>query len=478
MLLKHFFTHKIAHSSYMLVGNRFAVVIDPRRDVDIYIQEARALGVAITHIFQTHLHADFVSGHIELAEKTGAQIYAAESAKCMFEYTGLAEGDSVDIEDMKLVVLETPGHTPEHLSFVVIDTSRSDQPVGVFTGDTLFVGDVGRPDLFPEQSTELASKLYHSLHDKLMKLPDYCEIYPAHGAGSLCGRAMGSKMSSTIGYERHFNSALQIKDKSHFIKSLTENMPPAPDHFSRLSEINRRGPLKTADLPRLERLSPAGFAERMKEHSMMVVDTRSYAAFGGCHIPGAMHIELDGNFPTFAGWMLPVNGRFLLVGDTWEKAEEAVTWARRTGVDNIEGFLGGGMLEWSGSGLDLDCVIQVSAKELHDRLTGDETIVLLDVRSPEEYEDNHIEGAVNIPVADLRTRWKELHPEKKTILLCSSGMRSSMGASILKRHGIKNIMNLAGGMSGYSAAGYTGECLACTMPHGSRFHAGHRETHS
>lgn len=222
MLLKHFFIGKIAHSSYILAGKEICAVIDPQRDVDIYIKEARALDVDITHIIQTHLHADFISGHMDLAKKTGAKIFVSKSANCTFNHVAVSEGDIIELEDMLLKVLETPGHTPEHVSYVVIDKSRSDSPVGVFVGDTLFVGDVGRPDLFPDMAEELAGKLYHSLHDKLLKLPDYCEVYPAHGAGSLCGRAMGAKWRTTIGYERNFNSELQIQDKSEFIKSLTE----------------------------------------------------------------------------------------------------------------------------------------------------------------------------------------------------------------------------------------------------------------
>lgn len=242
MLIKHFFMKKIAHSSYILAGQKSCAVIDPQRDIDIYIQEARSLGVEITHILQTHLHADFISGHMDLAEATGAKIYVAKSAECAFDHIPLSEEDTIKIENMLLKVIETPGHTPEHLCYVVTDTVRGDSPIGVFVGDTLFVGDVGRPDLFPDIAINLASKLYHSLHDKLLKLPDYCEVYPAHGAGSLCGRAMGAKYQTTIGYERNFNPALQIKDKDAFIKSLTENMPPAPDHFSRCSDINCKGP--------------------------------------------------------------------------------------------------------------------------------------------------------------------------------------------------------------------------------------------
>ena len=469
MLLKHFFTEKIAHSSYILAGQDTCAVIDPQRDTGHYIKEARNLGVRITHIIQTHLHADFISGHIDLAEKTGARIYVAKSARCTFDHVPLNEGDEFFLEDMKLHVLETPGHTPEHISLVVTDTARCDSPVGVFVGDTLFVGDVGRPDLFPDIARELAGKLFHSLHDKLMQLPDYCEIYPAHGAGSLCGRSMGAKWRSTIGFERRFNQSMQFKDEDAFISSLTENMPPAPDHFSRCSDINRHGPARLADLPFLEALSVNQFAEKMEDKDTIILDTRSYLAFGGQHISGAWHLDLNGNFPTFAGWVLPTDKQILLVADDYEKVMATITWARRTGVDHIVGYLDDGMSDWSLSGLPSSSVQQISAHALYQQISMDENITLLDVRAPAEYEDSHISGAVNIPVADLRWRFNELNPARTTILMCSSGNRSSLGSSILKQHGFENVINLAGGMTGYSAAGYTKECRACATPHGSRF---------
>jgi glyoxylase-like metal-dependent hydrolase (beta-lactamase superfamily II)/rhodanese-related sulfurtransferase len=469
MLLKHFFTRKIAHSSYILAGKNGCAVIDPQRDVDVYITEARAMGVDITHILQTHLHADFISGHIDLAKETGAKIYVAKSAKCAFDHVALSEGDTIELEDMVLEVLETPGHTPEHLSYVVIDKSRSNSPVGVFVGDTLFVGDVGRPDLFPDMAQGLAGKLYHSLHDNLLKLPDYVEVYPAHGAGSLCGRAMGAKWTSTIGYERHFNAALQIKNKSAFIKSLTENMPPAPDHFSRCSDINRQGPARLADVPKMEELSAGQFKERLGDPSLVVLDTRNYHAFASQHIAGAWHLDLNGNFPTFAGWVLPTDKDILLVADDHKKALEANTWARRVGVDKIVGYLDGSMVAWAVAGFRTSHIELISAEDLHDLITGDANFVLLDIRAPLEYRDNHIDGAINIPVADLRTRHNELNRDKTIVLICSSGNRSSLGASILKQHGFKDVYNVAGGMTGYSAAGYTRECRACVNPHGSRF---------
>jgi glyoxylase-like metal-dependent hydrolase (beta-lactamase superfamily II)/rhodanese-related sulfurtransferase len=469
MRLKHFFLNKIAHSSYIIAGQKFCAVIDPQRDIDMYIHEARALGVDITHILQTHLHADFVSGHMDLASKTGARIYVSESARCTFDHIAVSEGDTIEIENMVFRVIETPGHTPEHICYIVSDKTRADFPVCAFVGDTMFVGDVGRPDLFPDIAEELAGKLFHSLHDKLLKLPDSVEIYPAHGAGSLCGRAMGAKWSTTLGYERRFNSALQIKDKAEFIKSLTENMPPAPDHFSRCSDINRKGPEMISNLPEMEELSSEMFKERIKKSDIDILDTRSYLSYGSQHIQGSWHLDLNGNFPTFTGWMLPVDKDILIISEDYNKALESRLWALRVGIDRIVGYLDGGIAAWAVAGYKTGFTRQISASDLHDMVTGKSNFILLDVRTNTEYEDNHIKGAINIPVGELRTRYRELNKEKPTILICSSGNRSSLGTSILSRNGFTNLFNVAGGMSGYSAAGYTKQCKICDNPHGSRF---------
>jgi glyoxylase-like metal-dependent hydrolase (beta-lactamase superfamily II)/rhodanese-related sulfurtransferase len=468
MLIKHFFTEKIAHSSYMLVGDGTCAVIDPQRDADIYIEEARAQGVVITHIMQTHLHADFISGHMDLARLTGADIYIAKSAGCTFRHKPLSEGDTVWIENMKIDVLETPGHTPEHLSYVVIDTSRAGEPVGVFVGDTMFVGDVGRPDLFPDMAGELAGKLYHSLHDKLLKLPDFCEVYPAHGAGSLCGRSMGAKQRSTIGYERRFNNAIQIGDKTEFIKSLMENMPPAPDHFSRCSDINRKGPALLMDTPEMEELDVEAFRRRVDADDAIVVDVRSYHAFGSQHVPGAWSLDSNGNLPTFAGWVLPGDKEIYLVAENHKTALDARKWFRRVGLDNVVGYLKGGIPAWAVAGMQSSSVRQLSAEDLHDMAKGERNFILLDVRAEAEFMDSHITGAVNIPAADLRTRHDELDKDKMVLVICSSGNRSSLATSILKQHGFKNVRNVAGGMTGYSAAGYVKQCHVCENPHGSR----------
>ncbi|MBN2415057.1 MBL fold metallo-hydrolase [bacterium] len=476
MLLKHYFVEKIAHSSYILAGKKSCAVIDPRRDVDLYINEARNLGVEITHILETHLHADFVSGHMDLAARTGAKIYAPKSGRCAFDHVPLSEGDTVTLEDMVLSVLETPGHTPEHIVYVVTDTSRGDSPIGVFVGDTMFVGDVGRPDLFPDIAEELAGKLYHSLHEKLLKLPDYCEVYPAHGAGSLCGRAMGAKWRTTIGYERRYNGALQIESKKAFISSLTSNMPPAPDHFSRCSDINRKGPALISSLPHLRELTPAAFKKAIADSGIIVLDTRSYDSFGSHHVPGSWHVDFGGNFPTFSGWVLPVGKEVLMVSSSYEEALQANIWLQRVGVDRVTGYLDGGMSAWAVAGFATSEINQISAEELHDMVTGSSNIVLLDVRAPAEYADNHIEGAINIPAPGLRIRHKELDKRKPTVLICSTGNRSSLGASILGQHGFSELYNVAGGMTGYSAAGYTKRCRVCENPHGSRYFSKYLDT--
>lgn len=469
MLLKHFFIEKIAHSSYILAGSNACAVIDPSRDVDMYIKEARKLGVDITHVLETHPHADFVSGHMELAHRGGAKIYMPEAGNCAFDHVPLSEGDVLKVDDIELEVLETPGHSPDSVCYVVTDTSRGEGPLGVFTGDTLFVGDVGRPDLFPNRAEELAGKLYHSL-DKLLQLPDHCEVYPAHGAGSLCGRALSAKWRTTIGYEREYNQALQIKDKAAFIRSLTSDMPAAPDHFSRCNDINREGPALISDLPFLEELDPFSFKDRLSDPDVIVVDVRGYDAFGSQHVPGAWHIAMNGNFPTFAGWVLPPDKDILLIAGGYEEASQANLWARRVGLDRVVGVLDGGMFAWAVAGQRTSSVYQISAEDLHDMVRGASLseFVLVDVRSPREYQDTHIEGAVNIPAPDLRTRFKELDADKPTVMICSSGHRGSLGASILKQHGFRDVYNVAGGMTGYSAAGYAKECKVCENPHGSR----------
>ncbi len=468
MLLKHFFVDKIAHSSYLLGGAKSCAIIDPQRDVDIYIDTARNLDLDITLILETHLHADFVSGHMELADRTGATIYAPKAGNCTFHHQGLSEGDTIQLEKIEITIYETPGHTPEHISYVVSDITRGVDPVGIFVGDTLFVGDVGRPDLFPGKAEELAKKLYHTLHKKILTLPDFTEVYPAHGAGSLCGKAIGVKYQTTIGYERRYNPVLQIKSEEEFIQALTTNMPPAPDYFSRCSEINRIGTRLLRELPHLKELSPEMFHQKMKDENTVILDCRAYDAFGGQHIPCSYNIDLGGNFATFAGWTIPPEKNILLVTTTYEQAIEATTRLHRVGLDNVIGYLDGGMAGWVTLGFKTNRVDQLSSDDFHEMSKLDRKFILVDVRSLNEYQDSHIQGSINIPAPFLRTRHKELNPNVTIVLLCSTGNRSSLAASILKQHGFDRIFNLAGGMKGYNAAGYGPVCKACYGYHGPR----------
>ncbi len=466
MLIQQFFVGGLAHCSYLLGGAETCAVIDPRRDVRVYLEAIKSQGLRLTHILQTHLHADFVSGHLELAARTGAEIYAPRSASCTFPHRAVAEGDVFAVDDMEVRVLETPGHTPEHVVYAVADVARSKEPAAVFTGDVLFVGDVGRPDLFPGRAQALAGELYDSLHGKILKLPDFCEVYPAHGAGSLCGREISAKRSTTIGYERRYNYALAITDRDDFIRRLTTGMPAAPDHFSRCSEINRRGPALVAGMPSVLPLPPEEFRARARKEGTVVLDVRSYEAFGGCHVPGAYHIDITSNFSTFAGWIIPPEVEVLLVTEGEAQVEKAVVLLRRVGMDRISARLDGGMFAWANAGFPAGHIPQLAAPELMTQLCGPDPPAVVDVRAAGEYAGGHIPGALHIPAPDLRTRYGELDPERRYVMVCNVGQRASMAASLLKQRGFREVMNLAGGMTGYNAATGGGVCPVCALPHG------------
>lgn len=457
MYIEQFYIPKIAHSSYLLAGEENCAIVDPSRDIDAYITAAKNMGFKITHILETHLHADFVSGHMDLAEKTGARIYVPASANCQFEHEALKEGDEFRIDNIVVQILDTPGHTPEHLAYVIRDESRGKEPVVLFSGDTLFVGDVGRPDLFPGRAEELASNLFNSLQ-KFKDLPDFCEVLPAHGAGSLCGRAMGAKRRSTIGYEKRYNEALKIESEEKFIASLTNEMPPVPDHFGRCSEINRKGPQLVRKLSEIKSFSPMEFGKLAESDEYVILDCRSYNAFGGQHIIHSYGIDFDGNFPTFSGWVIPPEKKILLVTPQRVPVEQVAVWLRRVGLDNSVGYLEGGMFEWSKNGLPSRHICQVSAPEM-EVLQRKDKIQVLDVRGVSEFEENHIEGAINIPAPDLRERYQELDKEKQYYIICSTGHRSSLAISLLLQRGFEQLFNVAGGMNGMGEFGENRETI-------------------
>jgi glyoxylase-like metal-dependent hydrolase (beta-lactamase superfamily II)/rhodanese-related sulfurtransferase len=452
MIIHQYFIPGLAHSSYIVAGNRTCAVIDPERDAGRYIAAAREMGLRITHVLETHLHADFISGHLDLADATGAEIYASRSADCTFPHTPLAEGDMVQLEAIRFSVIETAGHTPEHICFIATDTTRGETPGALFSGDTLFVGDVGRPDLFPGRAEELASSLFDNLQSKIMTLPDECEVYPAHGMGSLCGRAMAAKRTSTIGYEKKYNYALRIRSREEFIRALTSDMPAAPDHFTRCSAINRAGPALMRDLIRPVPIEPRSVAGRIRADDAIFLDVRSYPAFSGMHIPGSWHIDLGGNFATQAGWILPPDKDILLVVEGRQQSEEAALQLHRVGFDRVTGYIEGGMLVWGTAALPFGRVPVISPEEAHALIRSNEAI-LIDVRSQEEWQDGHVGGSIHIPWHDLRTRHTELDPAQRYIVMCRGGQRASIAASILKRHGFGRVCNLGGGYTAYQRAG-------------------------
>ncbi|NLE39584.1 MAG: MBL fold metallo-hydrolase [Pirellulaceae bacterium] len=470
MLIEQYYVDGIAHLSYVVGGKASCVVVDPKRDVEDYLAAARRLGLKITHILETHLHADFISGHMDLARRTGAKIYAPRSGKCAYDHVAIGDGDSFDVEDMHVEVLDTPGHTPDGVCYVFTDRSRGDEPAAVFTGDTLFVGDVGRPDLFPGRGDELASQLFDNLHGKLLKLPDACLVYPAHGAGSLCGKAMGAMRISTIGYERRFNPALQYKTEAEFKESLLSGMPEAPDHFARCSEINRRGPALASEMPAPRPLSP-GELRKLSDEGHTVLDVRDYAAFGGAHVPGAFNIDAAHNFSTFAGWLLPADRPIVLVAGSNDQVAQLATMLRRVGLDDVIGYLDGGMGPWIVGGMPIDRIPTATIREVRGWCEqGRRPMTILDVRAKGEWDTSHIDGAVHIPLPATRAERDKLDRDATTVLVCKSGARASTAGSILQRNGFKDLAVMAGGMTAWTAAGLVPECATCALTHGPRTH--------
>lgn len=454
MIIRQFFIPGIAHSSYLIGGTGSCLIVDPSRDTDRYIEAAAEEHVRIVGILETHLHADFISGHRDLAARTGAPIYMPAQADCTFPHIPVRQGSVITMDDIRIEVRETPGHTPEHVSYVLIHLSRSEEPVAVFCGDTLFVGDVGRPDLFPGKAHELASALFTSLHTQLMVLPDHCEVYPAHAAGSLCGKSLGAKRWSTIGYEKQANPLLLITERDEFVKALTTEMPPVPDHFSRCSEVNRSGPTLLTDIPAPSPYNPHAVHEMIQNKKVGIIDTRRYDAFGGMHILGSLNIDAEVNFSTFAGWVIDPGQPIIIVSHHADQAREATLMMHRVGIDQIEGFLTEGVQAWALSGYETGHIPVISVQELAAMITGTGEIQILDVRTAAEYTGYHIPDSIHIPWADLRARSHEISATRRVAVICGTGVRSGIACSILKRSGISEIFNVAGGYSAWIAAGY------------------------
>lgn len=452
MEFKQFYTHGLAHCSYLIGGKTHCVVVDPAREVSQYIAAAENLGLTITGIIETHLHADFVSGHIALKELTGATIYITEKANAEFEHRAVKDGEEIRIDTLLFKMLDTPGHTPESSVYLVSDLERGEEPVLAFTGDTLLVGDAGRPDLFPDIKHELAAKLYDSLR-RLETLGDNIELYPAHGAGSLCGRALSSKLSSTIGTEKMHNPAMRIHPKEVFVNTFLDGMPEAPDHFSRCSRINAKGAPAVSRLPKPVAYAPGEFLS-LSRSGCVVADTRDQLSFGAAHIPGAYGLSLKGNFATFSGWVLPPDKPIILVVDDIKELPLVFKLLYSVGLDNVAGYLRGGMPAYVSSGLITARLESISVTEARERHEKGE-ILLVDTRLKSEWDSGHIECTRHIPAPDVRSEFHTLTGDKPVAFICNSGNRSLLAASLMRSlSGSDHVINVIGGTSAWVALGF------------------------
>ena len=444
----------LAQLSY-LVGDDAAgtaAVIDPRRDVDAYLDAARRHGVRIAHIIETHIHADFVSGARELAARTGASICGGRSDDYRFELRQLDDGDQIDLGGVRLRALHTPGHTPEHVSLLAFDAKQGEEPFAVFTGDTLFNLDVGRPDLLGGGTEQrLARQLYHSLFEVLVPLGDRVEVYPCHGAGSACGRAIGDRNQSTIGNERVYSEALRPRSEDEFVQWMLGGMPEPPRHYARLKKVNAAGAPLRGGLPVVPPLAPAELRERASKQDALVLDARSILAFGGGHVPGALNIALRPEFPNWVGWMVDPDVEILLIVESERDLLPTVEHLYRLGYDRLGGYLLDGMTSWQNAGLGLSSVRQWTVHDL-DRHRQDGDLVVLDVRSDEEWAEGHVPGARHIYVPHLEDRLGELDRGKAVATYCGTGFRASIAASLLKRNGFREVINVPGSWTAWKAA--------------------------
>jgi hydroxyacylglutathione hydrolase len=451
MYFEQFYLGCLAHASYMMASEGEAVVVDPQRDVDIYLQAAEANHVTIRHIFETHLHADFVSGHRELAARTGATIYMGKEAGATFPHVGVGDGFELRVGNIAIRALETPGHTPESICLVIADEEKSPAPWALLTGDTLFLGDVGRPDLSKRHTpVQLAGMLYDSLHNKILRLADDVLVYPAHGAGSLCGRNMRAERVSTIGTERLTNYALQIQSREEFVRQLTSNLPTRPEYFSQDAEINRSGAVALSDLPALPVLEPAELKTILAEGGI-ALDVRSGEQFAAGHVPGSVNIALSGQFASWAGALLGLAARPVLIADSEEQAAEARMRLARIGLEDARGFLQGGIAAWSEAGLPLATVRQVSVEELDAQLRA-EPLQVLDVRREAEWESGHVEGATWWPLDNFKIAPPEIDNNLPIAVHCKSGYRSIIACSLLQRAGFRDVINVIGGFDAWQQA--------------------------
>ncbi|MEO5592300.1 MAG: MBL fold metallo-hydrolase [Chitinophagaceae bacterium] len=450
MFIKQFYTGCLSEAAYYIESEGEAAVIDPLRDTDEYITLQNDRNARIKYIFETHFHADFVSGHIDLGEKTGAPIVYGPKTETNYPVKVAKDGEVFKLGKITIEVLHTPGHTLESTCYLLRD--EDGKAHAVFTGDTLFVGDVGRPDLAQQGSTltmeDLAGMMYDSLQNKIITLADDVLVYPAHGPGSSCGKNLGPETFSTIGEEKKTNYALQAQSKPDFVKVVTEGLAEPPQYFPVNAKINKEGYESLDKLlsKALQPITVAAFKEKIKDDTVIILDTRDSNVFIHGFIPGAISIGLDGRFAEWAGMLLPFDRTILLVTDAGKEEETAVRLAR-VGFSTVEGYLEGSFSAWQAAGEKIDMIVEIEADELAMDLPHDKKMVVVDVRRETEFADGHIKGALNIPLNDMTdpASMANLDDTKNLYVHCAGGYRSIIAASLLKRQGIHNLYNVMGG---------------------------------
>lgn len=460
MILKQYYLGCLAHASYLIADERtgVAAIVDPQRDVQQYLDDARKLGLRIKHVFLTHFHADFLAGHLELRE-AGARIYLGARGRADFEFTPVKDGDALEFGDVRLSILETPGHTPESISIAVTDLAKNPAaPRAVLTGDALFIGDVGRPDLLASvgvTAAELAGMLYDSLHGKLLKLPDETLVYPAHGAGSMCGKNLSEDTVSTIGAQRRGNYALQIRSRDEFIRTITEGQPEAPAYFAYDADLNKRE-RTTLDRTLEKSLRPLSLDHllRLENAGAQIVDVREADAFAEAHLVGSINIQLSGKFATWCGTLLDRSKPIVVVGDSGREVE-AVTRLARIGYDNVAGFLRDGVKALVGRPELAANFERVGPGTFAG--VGAAGALVVDVRTTVEFKTKHIPGAGHMPLHRLEKLLDLLPRDRPIALYCRTGQRSATAASLLLKHGFHDVTDLRGGIVEWEAAGLATE---------------------
>ncbi len=458
MIFKQFYLNCLAHASY-LIGDETtgtAAVVDPQRDIDRYLEFAEEHGLQIKHVILTHLHADFVAGHLELRDRVGATIYLGAKAQAEYRFTPLGDGSVIEFGRVRLKALETPGHTPESISLLVYDLDKSArEPHAVLTGDTLFVGDVGRPDLRAAlgwSATDLGGLLFDSLQSKLLPLPDASLVYPAHGAGSLCGKAISKETVSTIGEQRRLNYALQPMSKQAFVELVTADQPEAPPYFVYDAVLNSKE-RPTLDKTLERELKPLELDRvlALQADGAQILDTREPEEFAAAHLAGSINIGLSGQYATWAGTVLDHEHPIVIIAAPGRENESAIRLGR-IGFDHVAGYLQNGLQSLESRSDLIVFTERLSAQFAAEILSASDPPALIDVRTPREREQKHIEGSLSIPLNNLLERAHELPRNRALLLHCAGGYRSSIAASLLKKEGFKQVSEIAGGMAAWEAA--------------------------